>query len=114
MSHASLVKKLSPRSIRVSGKLTAIIAYLLDQHWTNPQIAPYKPSEGPSMSISSDGFVLARDEGDIGFNNWIGTAADFRRSLAGLSVAAELTPQEVRELNSLVVKRVESWERYYG
>ena len=100
--HASLAQKLHPRRYtEMSGKMAAIVAYILGEHWTKPGIA--------ELAISGDGFVLAREEGDVGCNNWIGMAQDLERNVSNLLAVAELTPEERREWRALYRSKVTDW-----
>ena len=86
----SLEKKLHPsRFTAMSGKMTAIVAYILGVVWTDPEIA--------WMSISSDDFVTTESD-------FIGTGADLRRNLANLVKAAELDEEEIALLKQLTGK----------
>jgi len=86
----TLIQKLHPtRFTGMSDKMTAIVAHILDQTWTNPAIA--------QMVITSDGHLLARHEGDCGFNNYIGRALDLEGNWKRLLSAAGLTAVEHQE-----------------
>ncbi len=86
----TLIQKLHPtRFTAMSGKMTAIVAHILDQKWTSPTIA--------ELVITSDGHLLARHEGDCGFNNYIGRAVDLECNWKRLLVAAELSDAERQE-----------------
>jgi hypothetical protein len=83
-------EKLHPRRVRVSPKFCAMLACLLEDHWTEPAIA--------ELVITSDGHLLARHEGDCGFNDFIGDSGDLFRNLRGVSAAAGLTSEETEWL----------------
>ena len=68
----SLCRKLHPTNIQYSGKMCALVAYVLDQCWTNPQII--------ELIVTNDGFVLAAVEGDCGANDIIGSMDDLRHN----------------------------------
>ena len=88
VNHANdtLALKLHPRRFTgMSGKMAAIVAYVLGEHWTTPEIAEL---------IISDGVVLAREDGDIGYNSFIGAVEDLKRNVSNLLAAAGLTEQE--------------------
>jgi len=103
MTLQTLRRKLYPgRFSAMSSKMSALLGYILDQHWTDPQII--------GLSVTADGHLLGMREGDIGYNEYIGTAAEFRSNLSRLAVAADLTGEEIRELHHLYGKKVESWE----
>ena len=95
----SLAEKLNPgRFTAMSGKMAALVAYVLEEHWTNPAIA--------ELVISSDGFVLAREAGDVGCNDFIGSAEDLERNVRNLLDAAELLPEEADAWHSRYRLRV--------
>ncbi len=86
----TLIQKLHPtRFIGMSGKMAAIVGRILGQHWTSPAIA--------ELVVTSDGHLLARNEGDCGFNNYIGIATDLEANWKRLLVAAGLTDAERQE-----------------
>lgn len=78
----------------MSGKMAAIIAYILGESWTEPEIA--------ALSVTSDGFVLTDAE-------FFGEAADLDRNLLNLLVAAEVTPEERADFERLYRERVDDW-----
>ena len=83
----TLIQKLHPaRFTGMSGKMAAIVAYILNQNWTSPAIA--------ELVVTSDGHLLARNEGDCGFNNYIGIATDLEANWKRLLTAAGLTDAE--------------------
>ena len=82
----------------MSGKMAAIVAYVLEEHWTNPAIA--------ELVISGDGFVLAGIEGDVGCNDFIGSAEDLERNVSNLLAAADLSPEEAAAWHSRYRLRV--------
>lgn len=78
----TLSTKLHPdRFSAMSGKMAAIVAYILGESWTEPEIA--------ALSVTTDGFVLTDAE-------FFGEAADLDRNPLNLLVAAEVTPEERR------------------
>jgi hypothetical protein len=78
----------------MSGKMAAIVAYILGESWTEPDIA--------ALSVTSDGFVLTDAE-------FFGEAADLDRNLLNLLVAAEVTPEERADFERLYRERVDDW-----
>jgi hypothetical protein len=90
----TLVDKLRPeRFTAMSGKMAAIVGYILDERFTDPAIS--------ELVVTSDGFVLAQNEGEVGANDLIGEEADLNRNLLSLIEAAGLTEEEVREFGRL-------------
>jgi hypothetical protein len=69
-----------------SGKFVAILGCILNERWTNPRIA--------ELYVTSDNCVLARHEGDIGANEFIGGLSDVRRNCNGVATFAGLTLKE--------------------
>lgn len=101
---SNLAKKLNPnRFTAMSGKMSAIVAYILGEHWTDPAIS--------DMAISSDGFLLAQHEGDIGLNDFMGAASDLERNCRNLIAVAELTEDEQAEWQRLYKARITDWRR---
>jgi hypothetical protein len=91
----TLTEKLHPeRFSAMSGKMAAIVGYILGESWTEPVIA--------ALSVTSDGFVLTDAE-------FFGEAADLDRNLLNLLVAAEVTPEESAEFERLYLERVDDW-----
>ena len=94
-----LVEKLRPdRFTAMSGKMAAIVGYILDERFTDPAIN--------EMVVTSDGFVLAQSEGEVGANDLIGEEADLNRNLLSLIEAAGLSEEEVREFGRLQRERI--------
>lgn len=60
----------------------AILSFLIDEKLTEPTIA--------SLCITSDGFVLAMNQGDIGYNQFIGHERDLWRNLEGWFKTCEI------------------------
>ena len=83
----SLLKKLNPaRFDGISSKMSAIVGCVLGKAFTTPCIAEFH--------ISSDGFILARHDDDIGFNDFIGSMDDFTANWTRLLDVAGLTEDE--------------------
>jgi hypothetical protein len=95
MAALTLAEKLKPdRFSAMSGKMAAIVGYIVGESWTEPEIA--------ALSVTSDGFVLTDAE-------FFGEAADLDRNLLNLLVAAEVTPEERVEFERLYRERVDDW-----
>lgn len=91
----TLARKLHPsRFTGMSGKMAAIVAFLLGEEWTDPVMV--------SLAVTSDRFVVS----DAAF---IGAASDLERNLINLVKAAELDESECVYLDSLVRAKVEDW-----
>lgn len=82
----AIVRKTAPGVLTLSGKMRAILGFLVDRTWTDPRIA--------ELVTTSDGFVLAVVEGDIGANHFIGSASDLFRNLNGVADAVRLSPAQ--------------------
>lgn len=103
----ALTDKLRPdRFSAMSGKMAAIVGYILDERFTEPAIS--------ELVVTSDGFVLAQTEGEVGANDLIGTEADLNRNLLDLLVAAGLTEDEIREFGRLQRDRISRYSRRNG
>lgn len=89
-----LIAKLRPERLRVSPKYHAILGCLLGQEWTTPTLT--------ALCITSDGHVLGEREGDVGFNLYLGDAADLERNLRGVCRAAAASETETGYLLRLV------------
>lgn len=94
-SSVALAEKLHPdRFTDMSGKMTAIVVYVLGESWTEPEIT--------ALSVTSDGFVTTDAE-------FMGEAADLDRNLLNLLVAAGLSDDERSEFERLYRERVDDW-----
>jgi hypothetical protein len=94
-----LIEKLRPdRFTAMSGKMAAIVGYILDEPFSDPAIS--------ELVVTSDGFVLAQAEGHVGANDMIGEEADLNRNLLTLIEAAGLTEEEIREFGRLQRERI--------
>lgn len=59
--------------------------------------------------MTSDGFVLAQHEGEVGANDMLGTEVDLNRNLLDLIAAAGLSDDETREFGRLQRERIIRW-----
>jgi hypothetical protein len=87
--HSNTVKKLNPgRFPGMSGKMAAILGAIFGEEFTNPRMA--------SVTVTSDGFLLGMNEGDIGYNEFLGSFSDLERNYMNLIDIPEvgLTPVE--------------------
>ena len=69
--------------------MAAVVGYILGRRWTRPRIV--------ELVITSDGWVLARNAGHIGFDTIVGSAADLERNWENLLRAAGLTSEQQQE-----------------
>lgn len=97
-TEVAVEKKFDPRCLKTSSKMTALLGYLVGATWTAPAIA--------GLIVTSDGFVLAVYEGDVGYNHIIGTEEDLRRNVAGAAKAAGLSEDEEKWLAQVYEKKV--------
>lgn len=75
------------RQVAVSPMFTAILDFLLGgDPRTTPALA--------GVIITSDGIVLGRQVGDIGFNSVLGDESDLIRNVVGVGRVAGLTSKE--------------------
>jgi len=79
-------------------KMAAIVGYILDERFSDPAIS--------ELVVTSDGFVLAQTEDEVGANDMIGEETDLNRNLLTLIEAAGLTEEEVREFGRLQRERI--------
>lgn len=96
INHDRLKTILNPeRFSGMSGKMAAIVGYMLKEHFTEPHF--------DEMVITSDGCVLARLHGDCGCNEFIGNVSDLERNWNDLIHIPELkfTPEEISYLEFL-------------
>ena len=95
----TLIEKLRPdRFTAMSGKMAAIVGYILDEQFSEPAIT--------ELVVTSDGFVLAQTEGQVGANDMIGEEADLNRNLLTLIGAAGLSEDEIHEFGRLQRERI--------
>jgi hypothetical protein len=95
----AMIEKLRPdRFTAMSGKMAAIVGYILDERFSDPAIS--------ELVVTSDGFVLAQTEGEVGANDMIGEEADLNRNLLSLIEAAGLSEDEIREFGRLQRERI--------
>jgi hypothetical protein len=91
----TLAAKLHPdRFTAMSGRMAAIVAYILGESWSQPEIV--------ALSVTSDGFVTTEAE-------FFGAAADLDRNLLNLLIAAGLTNEERAEFERRYRERVDDW-----
>lgn len=98
-----LIAKLRPDQFSaMSGKMAAIVGYILGERFSEPAI---------SELVTSDGFVLAQQEGEVGANDLIGSEVDLNRNLIELVTAAGLSPDEVHEFGQLQRHQIKRYRR---
>ncbi len=87
----------------MTGKMAAIVGYILDERLSEPSIS--------ELVVTSDGFVLAQREGEVGANEMIGSETDLNRNLLDLIAAAGLTEDEIQEFGRLQRQRIRRYGR---
>ena len=75
------------QQVEVSGQFTAILACLLDEDWTEPRIE--------ELFLSPDHCLLARLEGQVTHQQFLGAEEDLLRNVRGIAEVAELDGDEL-------------------
>ena len=97
--HYTLIQKQDPiRFPRISGVMAAVVGYIVGTTYIEPTIA--------EVSVTSDGFVLARPEGDVGAPHFLGRYADLLRNWLRLLATAGLSTPEFIEAQALFAAKV--------
>lgn len=101
--HRSLAYKLAPdRFPNMSGRMAAIVGYILDEPFAEPAII--------EMTVTSTGGVLAVNADDTGHNSFIGDRSDLDRNLVGLlTTTPDLTEEEIALFGRLQRDRIKRW-----
>jgi len=82
-----VAEKLHPKRFpKMSGRMAGVVAFVIDQQVTRPAIT--------EIVVTSDGFVLAGVDDDVGTNHLVGTYVDLVRNWRALIAVAGLTKQE--------------------
>lgn len=100
---AGLIRKLDPvRFPGMSGKMAAVVSYILETRFAEPAIA--------ELVVTHDGYVLGAREGDSGANELIGSRGDLDRNLVGLlNSTPDLTEEEIALFGRLQRERIVRW-----
>jgi hypothetical protein len=87
----------------MSGKMMAIVGYILETKWTTPALE--------EMVITSDGIIMARVTGDIGCNEILGSISDFKSNWDKLIHLPQLglSEDEVKYLEVLPSCRIRNY-----
>lgn len=92
-----LCEKLDPRRFpSISPMFGAIVAYIVGERLADQAIA--------EMTVTSDDIVMARVDGDTGFNNIIGSFSDLVSNWVSLLGVAGLTDSEHHAAEMLFAK----------
>ncbi|KKL72589.1 hypothetical protein LCGC14_2083420 [marine sediment metagenome] len=98
----TLESKLQPgRFTNMSPKMAAIVGCIIGAKFTDPALV--------ELSITADGHVLGRKDGDCGLNEWIGSADDLERNWQMLLGAAGLTEEEQEQARRCYRVNVRDW-----
>jgi hypothetical protein len=87
----------------MSGRMAAIVGYILGEEWSKPRIV--------ELVVTSDGWLLARNAGHVGFNVIVGTATDLERNWNNLMRAAGLTGEQRRKADERYRKAMRDYRR---
>ena len=95
----TLVQKLDPiRFPHMPGVLAVIVGYVVGTTFIEPTLA--------EITVTSDGFVLAKSEAGVGVPHYIGRYADLLRDWLRLIAMAGLTTSEFIEAQALFAEKV--------
>jgi hypothetical protein len=75
------------RGIEISDHFRAILGCLLGVDWTTPCLV--------EMTITPDGHLLGRCEGQTSFKTFLGDSGDLLRNIHGVAPVAELDGDEI-------------------
>src|SRR5205085_9455994 len=97
----TLAEKLHPQQFTaMSPLMAAIVAYIVGKKdWVEPNLV--------ALILTSDDFLLGMEEGDCGYNHFLGAGSDLRRNLETLAQAAELDRDEYKEFAGLIRRRIQ-------
>lgn len=89
-----IAAKLHPTKVRMPSRAAAILACLLGQNWTRPAIG--------YLMVTTDGWLLGQNEGDVGMNSFLGPASELDTLLDQAATAGKLTTREKDHLKTLM------------
>lgn len=84
------------RAVQVSDHFQAILGCLLGEDWTTPRLV--------EMTVTPDGHLLGRCDGDESFKAFLGASTDLIRNIHGVAAVAELDGDEVGYLVAKVAE----------
>ena len=94
-----LQQKLNPRHFpQMNPVMGALVGYLVDAEYFEPSIS--------EMTVTSDGFVLARVGHEATFGHYIGPYEDVIRNWFALLAAAGLTAEERAYADAVFAERI--------
>lgn len=95
----NLQNKLRPaRFSDMSPMMAALVECIVGGATISPQLV--------ALTVTSDGFLLARRKGDLGYDAFIGAYEDFRNNWLRLLDAAELSEVEKDTANKIFQTKV--------
>lgn len=106
MTLEKLAAKVNPHTLSYSPKMAAIVGALIGFDYGARDSRGGKLG---SISITSDGFVVASSTSSDGGGAFIGSADDLRDNLARLLNDASLTVAERKQFDKLVNSRLSNW-----
>lgn len=100
---SSLIQKLDPaRFPGMSGKMAAVVGYILEAPFSEPSIA--------ELTVTPDGYVVAKAGEELGHDEFFGERTDLDRNLVGLlNVTPDLTDEEIAFFGRLQRARIKRW-----
>lgn len=75
------------QGVEVSDHFQAILGCLLGEDWTTPRLV--------EMTITPDGHLLGRCDGEASFKAFLGASEDLVRNIHGVAPVAELDGDEI-------------------
>ena len=97
--HTALARKLHPSWFpRMSSVMAAIVGFVIGARFTEPAIA--------EIVVTSDGFVLARADGEADAKHFIGSYSDLLRNWLGLIGVAGLNTYELMEAQTRFAAKI--------
>lgn len=104
MANETFAERVNPRNFNFSPKLTAIVGAIIGHDYG---VRDRKGGHLTSLSITSDGFVVATSTASDGGGAFIGSAADMEQNLALWK--KELSVEDLAEFEKLYKGRVQDW-----
>lgn len=106
MTITKLAERMNPSRAGFSPKMTAILGAILGHDYG---VTDSRGGRLTSISITSDGFVIAGSTASDGGGAFIGGASDLDRNLAQLLNALKLTKAETAAFMRVYTTRVRDW-----
>jgi len=106
MTITKLAERMNPRTAGFSPKMTAILGAILGHDYG---VTDGRGGRLTSISITSDGFVVAGSTASDGGGAFIGSASDLDRNLAALLEALHLNESEALAFERVYAARVQDY-----